>query len=99
MISSFRHKGLRRFYETDDASGIHAGHAERLRRVLSLLDQIHTDAAGSEFAGAALACPKGELRGFWSIKIGVASSKGNLRTLAAIIIFIFNDLEWLDIAL
>ncbi len=29
MIKSFRHKGLKRLYEQDDARGINAQHAEK----------------------------------------------------------------------
>ncbi len=42
MISLFRHKGLRRFHEENDISGIRTDQAERLRRLLSLLYQIQT---------------------------------------------------------
>ncbi len=37
MILSFRHKGLRRFYETGDTRGIQANHAQRLRDILFAL--------------------------------------------------------------
>lgn len=38
MINSFRHKGLRRFYETGDLAGIQPQHAKRLRMQLAALD-------------------------------------------------------------
>ena len=37
MILSFRHKGLRRFYETGDTRGIQASHASKLRDILFAL--------------------------------------------------------------
>jgi len=39
MIISFRHKGLRLFFETGSTRGIHAAHAAKLARVLSFLDR------------------------------------------------------------
>lgn len=38
MIKSFRHKGLRHFYETGNAAGVQASHRKRLRFQLSALD-------------------------------------------------------------
>ncbi|MEX2242127.1 MAG: type II toxin-antitoxin system RelE/ParE family toxin, partial [Burkholderiales bacterium] len=37
MIRGFRHKGLRRFFETGSKSGIQAQHADRLRLILAQL--------------------------------------------------------------
>ncbi|WP_049726884.1 type II toxin-antitoxin system RelE/ParE family toxin [Wenzhouxiangella marina] len=37
MIRSFRHKGLRRFFESGKTSGIQAQHAIRLRLILGRL--------------------------------------------------------------
>ena len=37
MILSFRHKGLRRFYETGDTRGIQASHASKFRDILFAL--------------------------------------------------------------
>lgn len=38
MSNSFRHKGLRRFYETGNQAGIQSQHAKRLRMQLAALD-------------------------------------------------------------
>jgi len=38
VIKSFRHKGLRRFFETGSKSGVQAKHAGRLRLQLTALD-------------------------------------------------------------
>ena len=38
MITSFKHKGLKRLFETGDISGINPQHAERLRKILALLE-------------------------------------------------------------
>lgn len=39
MITSFKHKGLEKFYRTGSCAGIEANHAKRLRLILSNLDQ------------------------------------------------------------
>ncbi len=38
MIQSFRHKGLRKFFESGSAAGIQPHHATRLRMLLAALD-------------------------------------------------------------
>ncbi|MTV39118.1 type II toxin-antitoxin system RelE/ParE family toxin [Duganella radicis] len=42
MIVSFRHKGLRKFYETGSLAGIQPHHAARLRFLLAALDIANT---------------------------------------------------------
>ena len=42
MITSFKHKGLKRLFETGDISGINPQHAERLRKILALLETSET---------------------------------------------------------
>lgn len=68
MIKSFRHKGLRRFFEAGDASGIQPSHARRLRMQLAALDtaQVIEDMA---LPGFRLHPLKGEQRGRWSITV------------------------------
>jgi toxin HigB-1 len=39
VIVSFRHKGLRNLFEQDDARKVKADHVDRLRLILSALDQ------------------------------------------------------------
>lgn len=41
MIKSFSHKGLEKFYLTGSKSGIQAAHAAKLRRILSVLDELY----------------------------------------------------------
>ena len=66
MIQSFRHKGLRRFYESGSRSGIQPHHAERLRMQLAALEtaQVIDD---MNIAGFRLRALKGEGKGRWSI--------------------------------
>ena len=62
MIKTFRHKGLRRLYETDSTSGVQASHAKRLRLQLAALDtaQVIED---MDIPGFRLHPLKGEMRG------------------------------------
>ncbi len=38
MIRSFRHRGLKRYYERDDPSQIHAAYRKKVARILADLD-------------------------------------------------------------
>jgi proteic killer suppression protein len=42
MIKSFKHKGLKRLFETGNASGVNPQHIERLRKILALLETSET---------------------------------------------------------
>lgn len=42
MIASIRNKGLRRFAETGDAARLSVQNADRVRRILNLLDHAST---------------------------------------------------------
>ena len=42
MIISFKHKGLRTFYETGQTRGIRADQARRIGRILAMLDEAHS---------------------------------------------------------
>jgi proteic killer suppression protein len=66
MIQSFRHKGLRRFYEKSSLAGIQPQHAKRLRMQLAALDsaQVIED---MDIPGFRLHPLKGADRGRWSI--------------------------------
>lgn len=66
MIRSFRHKGLRRFYETGSFAGIQPQHASRLRMQLAALDTA-TVIEDMDIPGFRLHPLKGHGRGRWSI--------------------------------
>lgn len=68
MIKSFRHKGLRRFFETGNTAGVQASHAKRLRMQLAALDTAHA-IEDVDIPGFRLHALKGELRGRWSITV------------------------------
>ena len=63
MINSFHHKGLRRFYENNDPSGLPSGLAERIATILASLDQA-TRIEDVYRPGFRLHSLKGELQGF-----------------------------------
>lgn len=68
MIKSFRHKGLRRFFETGSSSGIQPGHAKRLRMQLAALDTAQT-IEDMDLPGFRLHPLKGPSRGRWAISV------------------------------
>ena len=68
MIKSFRHKGLKRLYETGKVSGVQPTHISRLRMQLSALDTAQgiDDMA---IPGFKLHPLKGKLKGRWSVSV------------------------------
>jgi proteic killer suppression protein len=68
VINSFAHKGLERFYHTGSKAGIQAKHAERLRLILSNLDQAE-GAEDMDLPGMALHELKGKRKGVWAVKV------------------------------
>jgi proteic killer suppression protein len=68
VIKSFRHKGLRRFFETGSTSGLRADHARRLRLQLAALDTAQT-IADMNIPGFRLHTLKGSMHGRWSISV------------------------------
>ena len=66
MIQSFRHKGLRKFFESGSAAGIQPHHAKRLRMILVALDTaLNID--DMNIPGFRLHPLKGSERGRWSV--------------------------------
>lgn len=68
MILSFRHKGLRRFFETGSVAGIQPAHADRLRLVLGRLN-ASTSCSDMDLPGLKLHPLKGNRKGYWSVKV------------------------------
>ncbi|MFQ5794720.1 MAG: type II toxin-antitoxin system RelE/ParE family toxin [Candidatus Bipolaricaulia bacterium] len=80
MIESFKHKGLRRFFEKGDSSKIQQAHIRRLRLILT---QLHAakEIRDMNFPGSNLHMLTGDKKGFWSVSVS-----GNWR-----VIFRFED--------
>jgi len=68
MIKSFRHKGLRRFYETGNAAGVQTSHKKRLGFQLAALDTA-VGIEDMDIPGFRLHPLKGNRKGFWSISV------------------------------
>lgn len=68
MIKSFKHKGLRRFYETGSARGIQAKHEKRLRMQLAALDTAK-EINDLDVPGYKLHPLKGDKKGIWAITV------------------------------
>lgn len=68
MIKSFRHKGLRRLFETGSTSGVQANHVKRLRMQLAALDTAKV-IDDMDIPGFRLHRLKGAMRGRWSISV------------------------------
>jgi len=86
MIKSFRHKGLKKLYETGSQHGINPDHLNRLRLILARLDasQLPKD---MDLPGLNLHPLKGEYKGFWAVSVS-----GNWR-----VIFRFEDSHAIDV--
>ncbi|MCP5347668.1 MAG: type II toxin-antitoxin system RelE/ParE family toxin [Gammaproteobacteria bacterium] len=68
MIKSFKHKGLREFYESGKTRGIQAQHSKKLRMQLAALDSANS-IDDMDIAGYRLHPLKGSRKGFWSISV------------------------------
>ncbi|WP_419950825.1 type II toxin-antitoxin system RelE/ParE family toxin [Candidatus Palauibacter sp.] len=69
MIRSFRHRGLKRFYERDDRSLIAPALRNRVEAMLAQLD-VADSAEAMRLPGYRLHALKGQLRGYWSVTVG-----------------------------
>ena len=68
MIRRFRHRGLRRIYERDDPSQVHAPLRKRIARILADLD-VARSPRDMDFPGLRLHPLVGDLKGFWSVTV------------------------------
>jgi len=68
MILSFKHKGLKKFYETGSTAGIQAKHAKKLRLLLAALDTAKM-IDDMDLPGFSLHPLKGDRSRIWSISV------------------------------
>ena len=80
-IQSFRHKGLRRLFEDDDASKIPAEFKDKIRKMLAALDEADRVDQTQALPGWRLHPLKGDRKGFWAMMVSA-----NLR-----LVFRFED--------
>ena len=88
MITSFKHRGLKRLYERGDQSGIRPDLLDMVEDILARLDEADTPQA-LNLPGYRLHPLKGDLKGFWSVTV-----RANWR-----IIFRFQDADAFDVEL
>lgn len=75
MIESIQHKGLRLLWERDDISKLPAVQIMKIKMILTLLDSA-IKVEDMNFPGSGLHPLKGDLAGFWSVKVN-----GNYRVI------------------
>ncbi len=68
MIVSFRHKGLKLFYEKGDRRRLRPEYADKIERILARLDEA-TEPANMGLPGFRLHPLKGDLAGYWSVGV------------------------------
>lgn len=68
MIKSFKHKGLKKFFETGNTAGIQAKHSKRLRMQLAALD-TSSSIDDMDIPGFRFHSLKGKAKGRWSIAV------------------------------
>lgn len=68
MIKSFKHKGLKRLFETGQTAGVNPQHADRLRKILALLETSET-MVDMDLPGLDLHHLKGKRKGTLSVKV------------------------------
>lgn len=66
MIKSFKHKGIKQFFEKGSIAGIQAAHAPRLSAMLRRLD-VATSSQDMNLPGWRLHPLKGTLKGHFSV--------------------------------
>ena len=88
MIRSFRHRGLKRFFERGDRSLIRSDLLDRVEVMLAQLD-VASSPEAMRIPNYRLHALKGDLKGYWSVRV-----KTNWR-----IIFRFEDEDVHDIEL
>lgn len=68
MIKSWRHKGLKDFFETESKAGIRPDHAAKLKRLLSQLDYA-TAPQDMNLPGFGLHELEDDLKGHYAVKV------------------------------
>jgi len=88
MIVSFKHKGLRRFYETGDARGMKPDWQRKVRMITARLD-VSTSPDDMALPGFQLHPLKGKQKGYFAVSV-----TGNWR-----IVFCFENGQPADVDL
>ena len=86
MIKSFKHKGLKQFFESGNFSRINTEHRKKIRLILTMLNAAK-EIKDLNYPGSELHQLKGDFKDFWSVSVS-----GNWR-----IIFKFLDNDVYDV--
>ena len=86
VIKSFRHKGLKKLYDTGSRQGVKPEHANRLRLILARIDDSQSP-QDMDLPGLNLHTLKGKYKGYWAVSVS-----GNCR-----VIFRFENSNAVDI--
>ena len=86
MIKSFRHKGLKKLYDTGSQQGVKPEHANRLRLILARLDASQSP-QDMDLPGLRLHPLKGNRKETWAVSVS-----GNWR-----ITFAFDGADVIDV--
>jgi proteic killer suppression protein len=68
MIQKFKHKGLKRLFQSGISSGVDPQHATRIRKILALLETAET-LEDMDLPGLNLHPLKGNRKGTWAVKV------------------------------
>jgi proteic killer suppression protein len=68
VVRSFKHRGLKRFYEDGDGRGIRPDLLDTVERILTVLDDA-TSPQALNIPRYRLHALKGDLKGFWSVTV------------------------------
>ena len=68
MIIKFKHKGLKKFFDSGSIAGIQSEHVIRLRRILALLETAESP-DDMDLPGLRLHPIKGDRGGTWSVSV------------------------------
>jgi addiction module HigA family antidote len=68
MIQKFKHKGLKRLFESGIASGVDPQHVTRIRKILALLETSE-NIEDMDLPGLGLHPLKGNRKGTWAVNV------------------------------
>jgi len=68
-LGRFRHKGLRRLHDDDDAKGVQPTMVDKLRKLLFAPETANNVDQVGRFPGWRLHPLRGDLKGFWSLTV------------------------------
>ncbi|HAH09313.1 MAG TPA: peptidase [Alphaproteobacteria bacterium] len=88
MIAGFKHKALKRFFETGDPRGINPHYAAKIGDILTVLNSASA-IEGVDLPSFRLHPLKGDMKGFWAVTV-----RANWR-----IVFKFEDGRAFDVDL